>query len=125
MLNELLSSPATPVFTFLVGLLVGHWFAIHRDKRKEYNELVTPLRKKVSAEARGPCASIVAIGRDDADAISARLNIVRNFKFMKACERYWKAKEGKQHDELGQPFHTDESAVRDAAKNLLKQIKFR
>ena len=125
MLNELFSSPATPVFTFLVGLVVGHWLAIHRDQRKEYNELVTPLRKKVASEAEHPSAMIIAISRHDADAIGARLNIVRNFKFMKACERYWKAKEGKQQDKLGQPFHTDENAVRESAKQLLKKIQIR
>lgn len=125
MLNELLQSPIVPILTFLIGLVVGHWFAIHRDKRKEYNELIAPLRKKVASEAFDPSTSIIAITRHDADAIGARLNIVRNFKFMKACERYWKAKEGKQQDKLGQPFHTDENAVRDAAKKLLKQIPFK
>ena len=125
MLNELLSSPATPVFTFLVGLLVGHWFAIHRDKRKEYNALVTPHRKEVASEADSPSPFRNAIARHDADAIGARINIVSNFYFMKACKRYWKAKEGEQQDDLGQPFHPDEDAVRNAAKKLLEQIKFR
>jgi len=125
MLNELLHSPIVPILTFLIGLVVGHWFAIHRDQRKEYNELVTPLRKKVASEAEHPSAMIIAISRHDADAIGARLNIVRNFYFMKACKRYWKAKEGKQQDKLGQPFHPDENAVRDAAKKLLKKIQIR
>lgn len=125
MLNDLLHSPGLPVFTFLLGLVVGHWLAIHRDKRKEYNELVTPLRKKISSEADHPSAMIIAISRHDADAIGARLNWLCNIYFMEACERYWKAKEGKKQDNLGQPFHTDEDAVREAAKQLLKKIPIR
>lgn len=125
MLNELLQSPATPVLTFLLGLVVGHWFAIHRDQRKEYNELVTPLRKKVASEATNPTPTVIAISRHDADAIGSRLNWLCNFYFMKACKRYWKAKEGQKQDDLGQPFHPDENAVRDAAKKLLQKIPIR
>lgn len=30
--------------TFLLGLILGHWLAIGRDKRKEFNEAVAPVR---------------------------------------------------------------------------------
>ena len=125
MLNELLNSPAVPVFTFLLGLVVGHWLTIDRDKRKEYNELVTPLRKKITAEASDPLPSVFAIDRHDADAICARRNIVSNIYFMKACKRYWQAKECCQQDDLGQPFHPNKDAIRKAANNLLDKIPIR
>lgn len=125
MLDELLQSPALPLLTFLLGLVIGHWLAINRDQRKEYNELVTPLRKKVSAEAKSPSPMIVAISRDDAYAIRARFNVVRRVNFMKACDRYWKAKEDTKQDEFGQSFHPNQDAIREAAKQLLKNIPIR
>lgn len=125
MFEEYLRSPATPVLTFLIGLAVGHWLAIHRDKRKEYNELVTPLRKEILAETERPSPARVAISRHDADAIAARMNRFRHFQFMKACERYWEAKKDQYQDDLGQPLHPNEQAIRQAAKKLIEQIPIR
>ncbi len=36
-----------PLLTFLVGLFVGHRFALARDKRKEFNEACVPLFEKL------------------------------------------------------------------------------
>ncbi|MCM2680623.1 hypothetical protein [Echinimonas agarilytica] len=36
-----------PLLTFLVGLVVGHRFALSRDKRKEFNEASVPLFEKL------------------------------------------------------------------------------
>ena len=33
--------------TFLLGLLIGNWMAIGRDRRREFNETATPLYKKL------------------------------------------------------------------------------
>jgi len=32
------------LLTFFLGLILGHWLAIVRDKRKEFNKAVTPVR---------------------------------------------------------------------------------
>lgn len=32
------------LLTFFLGLLLGNWLAIGRDKRKEFNEATTPIR---------------------------------------------------------------------------------
>ncbi|WP_328189796.1 hypothetical protein [Marinobacter sp. OP 3.4] len=36
-----------PFLTLLLGGLIGNWLAIGRDKRKEYNAVVLPLKQKV------------------------------------------------------------------------------
>lgn len=125
MLEEILDSPATPVVTFLIGLVVGHWLAVHRDKRKEYNELVAPIRQKIAAETRYTVPHRAVISRDEADAVWARMNLVSRFHFLKACERYWQAQEEQYQDELGQPLYVNPDAVRDAAQYLRKKIPIR
>jgi hypothetical protein len=40
----ILTSPAFPIFTGLIGFLLGHYLAIGRDRRKELNELIKPVR---------------------------------------------------------------------------------
>lgn len=125
MIEEILDSPVTPVLTFLIGMIVGHWLTIIRDKRKEYNELVAPLRKEISAEASRPSIHRMAIGRDDMDALCARINCFMKLKLIEACERYWNSKERQDYDEIGQPFHPDEEAIRQAANKLLDTIPYR
>jgi len=40
--------------TFLLGLILGHWLALGRDKRKEFNEAVAPIRNWLLTEQNGP-----------------------------------------------------------------------
>ena len=41
-------------FTFLAGVLIGHWIQLGRDKRQEYNEIVKPLRATLVEFAEHP-----------------------------------------------------------------------
>jgi hypothetical protein len=38
-----------PFLTLLLGGLIGNWLALGRDKRKEHNAVVLPLKQKVLA----------------------------------------------------------------------------
>lgn len=125
MLDDFLRSPALPVMTFLFGLVAGHWLTIHRDRRKEYNELVTPLRQKIGPETRGLVPGRPFISRHDADAIGARMNAFSRHKFIKACERYWQAEKQQYQDELGQPLYRNQDAVRQAVQQLIDKIPLR
>jgi hypothetical protein len=35
------------ILTFLLGLILGHWLALGRDKRKEFNEASSRIYEKV------------------------------------------------------------------------------
>lgn len=55
---------AIPLLTFCAGLLIGHWFALDRDKRKEYNAIAERARHellKERAEQRGVWLSLNAV----------------------------------------------------------------
>jgi hypothetical protein len=119
MLSDLLASPYIPFLTFLLGLLLGHRFALFRDKRKELNELVGPVRRELSAEAERPSPMRAGIRGDDVDAIAARLHWINRRRFLKACESYWQAKQQTEKDALGQPFHDDPESIRQAVQVLL------
>jgi hypothetical protein len=47
--SELLS-----LLTFLLGLVLGNWLAIGRDKRQEFNEAVSPIRRWLIEEMKRP-----------------------------------------------------------------------
>ncbi|WP_160289837.1 hypothetical protein [Vibrio campbellii] len=52
---ELLQNPIlTGVFGVLTGALLGHRFSLSRDKRKEYNEVVVPLKSAIRKKANDP-----------------------------------------------------------------------
>lgn len=42
------------LLTFFLGLLLGHWLAIGRDKRKEFNDANFPIRSWLLEEKDGP-----------------------------------------------------------------------
>lgn len=42
------------VLSFFLGLILGHWLALGRDKRKEFNELSAPLRSWVVRQIARP-----------------------------------------------------------------------
>ena len=125
MLADIFGSPAFSFVTFLLGLLLGHRFALFRDIRKELNELITPVRAELAAEANNPSPFRRGISRHDADTIAARLHWPARHRFLQACEQYWKAKEDQHQDELGQPLYVNPDAVRDTAQHLRQKIPIR
>ncbi|KEK26506.1 hypothetical protein SXM_3976 [Shewanella xiamenensis] len=42
------------LLTFFLGLILGHWLSIGRDKRKEFNEAVIPVRAWLLREKESP-----------------------------------------------------------------------
>lgn len=42
------------VLSFFLGLLLGHWLAIGRDRRKEFNESAAPVREWILRQLDRP-----------------------------------------------------------------------
>ncbi|WP_336938254.1 hypothetical protein [Vibrio cholerae] len=60
LIKELLDNPIfTGIFGVLIGALLGHRLALGRDKRKEYNEVVVPLKSAIQKEANNPRPFII------------------------------------------------------------------
>jgi len=47
------------VLSFFLGLLLGHWLAIGRDRRKEFNESAWPVRKWILGQLANPNWGVV------------------------------------------------------------------
>ncbi len=57
---ELLQNPIfTGVFGVLTGALLDHRFALSRDKRREYNEVVVPLKSAIQKKLTPPVVVVL------------------------------------------------------------------
>lgn len=63
---EPLTAIAISTITFLVGLIAGNWLAIGRDRRKEFNAAIGPLRAMLLKERDIPSP---VSPRPDAEAL--------------------------------------------------------
>lgn len=121
MIEELLKHPVVPVLTFLLGLVAGHWFALGRDRRKERNDTVAPIREWLLGEVEAPSAYHKRPTLADRDAFLQCLSARERRRFSdafialnhaEACER--------QQDEVGQVSYRDPDRVRRAANECLR-----
>lgn len=120
-IEELLKHPGVPVLTFLLGLIVGHWLALGRDRRKERNEASAPVREWFLREVEepDPYSKRPSLAQRDAfvQCLSAREQRAFGDAFIAldhahACER--------QQDNVGQVSYRDGDRVRRAAKECLR-----
>lgn len=108
------------LFTFLLGLLVGHRLSLFRDRRKERNEVA--LRLKVAFERALEHGSIK---HERADwllylHLTGRLNRI-------ACERamaeHQAASRDTEDNPLGEPSYRNPDRVKAATATLHRLIK--
>jgi hypothetical protein len=45
MFIEIITNPAFPIVTLLIGILIGHRLTLGRDKRQEFNKVATSFRE--------------------------------------------------------------------------------
>ena len=78
------NSVLVSLFTFFLGLLIGNWQAIGRDKRKEFNELTdalfVDLTKRISANE-------VYSGDIDSVRISTYLFFIQRYFFLRQVKK--------------------------------------
>lgn len=109
---------------FLVGAIIGHYLALDRDRRKEFNEVADPLRLQLRREL----TDIRANARwAEANAMSLIGDIVRPWKrarFRCAVADYEHArKEHMEVDSYGQPHYTRTDHIEKAIEKLLAKLK--
>jgi hypothetical protein len=123
MLGSLIDAATLSLLTFFLGLFIGHRLTLARDRRREFNQIVEPLRPGILDEAEAPNPMRLVINRHQADAIACRLCWGRAERFLKACHEYWDAHDKHDKDDLGQPLYRNPEPVRQAVKKLLEYVK--
>ncbi|MEN5039258.1 hypothetical protein ABE424_03625 [Stenotrophomonas sp. TWI1149] len=110
------------VLSFFLGLLLGHWLAIGRDRRKEFNESAGPVREWILLQLDHPEWGLseppTLVERD---AFVQRLGVIRRASFNRLwaemIEEY--ARNVRQDPETGFPIYTRSEAL----WQIFKQIE--
>lgn len=119
-----LEHPVVPLITFALGVVSGHYTALWRDRRKERNEALVPLREFLLAERHKP--SLVrarptllqfdlayhALGPDDAGRLRRAWQ-----HYEDTCEQ-----QKSKPDGMGQRKYRDLDAIRKAADACLSLV---
>lgn len=73
------------LLTFFLGLLLGHWLQLERDRRKEFNEAAEPVRGWVLKQIESPNFMGKRLTAAELDAFLVRLPTKKRSEF----ERLW------------------------------------
>ncbi|WP_336700083.1 hypothetical protein [Pantoea dispersa] len=118
---------AWTVVTFFAGHFIGHRAAVKRDKRKEYNSLVSPVRVELLKQVNTIENNDYELPRFKRDDIIRIGDLLKNQKKLMAAYSEFKDANSWESvmngtDDYGQPIVGDTSRALSAAKRLLKEI---
>ena len=121
----MLHNPILGLAFGLIGFLIGNRFALDRDKRREFNKIIEPIRTILLEEKIG--RGFFAFAIKDIDILKLRevLPFWKRRRFDIAVEKYKKSKSGENiewNSTGGVGFKNTEIIVH-AINNLLKFIK--
>lgn len=122
-----LAQPWVPVVTFLLGLLLGNWLALGRDRRKEFNDAADPVRSYLLLQRAGPSAYGKVPGVLELANVGDRLPRWRRLGWASAWERYQATcQQGLVHEPTyGGAFYPDDSAIVAAIDACLPYVRLR
>ena len=109
--------------SFLGGFLLGHWLALGRDKRREFNEITKPIRDRIIAvrEAPHPLHSEL-FSAADIDLVNSVLPFWQRKRFTRSCNAYKREKNGPVSiGEFGVLYYQD---TREMVKQLNRLLSF-
>lgn len=127
----IVTSPAFPIVTLLIGFLLGHYLTIGRDRRKEFNELINPVRLKLWFIRDYPCSNTMPPINIDYRLIREKLPVWKRKGFDRAVKYYAQSKgaykDKRKPDGMGSFIDgasiEDGNAISHAAIGLLKYLK--
>ena len=109
------------ILTFLLGLLLGNWLAIGRDKRKEFNEAAAPIRGWLIKEKDEPNPYTAWPSAQEFDRFAQYLRPWEKAGFMQRLARYRSLHAAAQiQDAVGQVFYSNDSEIRGELNKLFK-----
>ena len=105
----------------LIGGLIGHWLAIGRDKRREYNEVIDPIFEKLIAERDNTSPYSEGMSNRDFHVLIRHLGWFKRRSLRIHYESYKNAKDKNHiHDESGQASYINPATVKSTVDNLIK-----
>lgn len=115
-----MNSVLISLLTFLIGLLVGNRLAIDRDKRKEFNEAVQPIRAWLLNEVAQPSPYRQRPNAVQIDVFVSYLPFWKRRGFRKAYKRQDCARQNAmEKDSMGSVFYKDDSYIKECLNALL------
>lgn len=105
--------------SFLSGLLIGHRFALGRDKRKEFNSAAKTIRPSIEKALHYP-SELARLDDHHLWLLESTTRPWRRHSLRKAIRRYNEALQECRNDK-----HLGQIAVSEAAANLLTYTELR
>jgi hypothetical protein len=114
------------ILTFLVGLIVGHRFALLRDKRKEFNDSAAPLRAWALALQDPSHFPPPKPGKVEIDRFHQYLSTGKKRQFNSLVHEYDSAvAQATRLDALNSTYYEDLSALVDIGRSLMQVTRLR
>ena len=96
------------MLTFFVGTGFGHWLTLSRDKRKEFNDAVLPMRTWLLNEIQKPSPYENPPTKIEMDIFLSKLGVLKRFLFKRYYQKQNLEREkAKIKDSWGQVSYSD------------------
>lgn len=114
-----------PLFTLLVGAFIGHRLALGRDKRKDFNQVATPIREMLISEIRQLKSNDYGkpIGEKESISLEAIMPSSTYKRFHRSYQSYKSVRaESFRNSGFGNEFVGDYKKLLISAENLLASL---
>lgn len=111
----------------LIGYLIVHHLTIGRDRRREFNDLINPVRRELLGVRNHPGSNLTGAWAITFAQIRETLPFWKRKGFDRAIESYKKSKgeDNQERDSMGGFSYKDPDRIIHAADDLLRFVKLR
>ena len=123
--KQIFTHPLFAIIWGLFGFLIGNRFALERDKRKEFNNLIEPLRHDLIGVKNHPNSVIRGSWMITVKLIREKLPIWKRKGFDKAVTNYImsKSEENRIPDNMGGFTYKYTARIANTANSFLRYLK--